>query len=1092
MAVRFDSNGMVTTINVDNPNPAPSYTNGSSTRKFVSPDLVQNYNTTDQSFTSDSEDIVDTAAGLGAIAAAAVSVATSAAGSLATARAALAAVVPNATPASQNQNAVFTDDDAAAAAQGNINSAIAGLSVSTDRNVAATGDLVNGSLSTFFPTKQQNQATSVANQAVPEIDSITQGVDVKKGTVDCFYSTTTFSLLASDVVNIDAIRIFRCTVLHPTVVRSIPQLSAIGVDRIRSNTLRSRAKNQDYTSALEIRLGESGVSNAITNLTPIDPLQNIRQGATLLSQSLSVDNQTAVPAPTGDDKTLSDLQPYLYPDPSLLNLDPSVANDLLTLRNIQIQNPKLVTAAPAAVVTGGATAVKTTGVGATAARAAQAAKGDGSNLVVAKNNSSEYREIAFISPSKLQNRIIGSNPQYVQFSFEDPTVNFGRSYKYFITTVDSNLQESVRSRVVQITIDGLRVPAAPSRVSTTVISGWVALAIQCPDQLTEKFEIYRQSTDIPEDSKLSLPIRRISGVNGYTAETGTSTIASNGFIQIGESVNALHQGGATFFDRNALQGRRYTYRVYAVDIFGNKSQASKEVTVFIPEPQSKHNALKNPTLLAEIDQVTGKVKLTFGCPDSRVVALFLERRDLTIDQPAYAPPGQPGFIKMGHGDAARGNSSFDSERLYDINTPTLWTGYFQNSGSIVFVDQACQHDRAYQYRVRGVDKFGNDTSFAFSQKLFIVNQPVLDAPVNMSGALIFSGSDILGVQLTWIDGNTNFTAEEQFGSQSALADSSVRSLFQIERRKTTELNWTPFPLTPETSYLDRVLSPKIRELPAFLPAPLEINQTYLYRAQAIQTGTFISNFGPEISVFVGFPPAAPANFRIRTADPKAQPFYVMLNWDNVSGSGPIDSWEIQRAEVNNFAAGRMNSSNPGEFKNLNFVAFKTVQAESTRFQSVTAGKVADATPNSNKGSVTMTGDNCLMDTQVQFGNTYFYRIRAHAADGEVSAWVSKGIKVTDDSFENKLNGLLSSAEKATLSTTYQPLRISGNVLAGPSATVKTTSFGLVSSGNTAVQPPAVQSSPPTATPAPQSPAPLPTSSNQSVLGGAVKPGLIGD
>jgi hypothetical protein len=187
--------------------------------------------------------------------------------------------------------------------------------------------------------------------------------------------------------------------------------------------------------------------------------------------------------------------------------------------------------------------------------------------------------------------------------------------------------------------------------------------------------------------------------------------------------------------------------------------------------------------------------------------------------------------------------------------------------------------------------------------------------------------------------------------------------------------------------------------------------------QAVQTGAFISNFSDSVQVFTGYGIAQPQNFILRTPPVYLRPFYVMLNWDVQSNSGVVDHWEIQRCAVNNIAANRLNLNNPADFANLVFTPFRTVYLESSRFSS----KVQDQANSTQITSSVIVGQNYYQDSNIDFGNTYFYRIQAVDPQGNASPWSYKGMKITSAAFEKTWMSTLTDVEKAQLAVSYTPL-----------------------------------------------------------------------
>jgi hypothetical protein len=909
---------------------------------------------------------------------------------------------------------------------------------------ATTNSVIEKSISNVLKIREQAGKQPV-NNVVPQVDHVAVEIDKTKGTVDCFFSRITFNLPRKSVESGDvcAVRIFRAVDDDPEFMKGRPPLSLYALEILSTLKRSNRSKTFDSVSKIEKRMIESKIENSLSKLNPIDPIRNVRvsvDGSTATRQLSSTTKAKA------DDVAESTISQFLIPD-AFANVDKSVINDLKSLRNIQIQNPTLRVAFESdSIIVGRKTVGAASGLGDAQASTFASVVSNVSNFVIEKNNAACFKEIAFIPPDKMTRNIIGDT---VEYTFDDESISYGKSYSYYILSVDKNMQESVRSKIVTIDVDGFRVPECPRRVNTSVQRSVVSLAMSVEDKLIEKFEIYRKETDRgfvkPEVRNLSV----ISGRSGMTLEKVARVRQQNNFIQIGESFIGS-MGSSTFFDRSAIPGMKYTYRVYSVDIFGNKSECPRELELYIPEPQLKQNELRKPTMTVEVDSKTNKMKITFSSDDSRIKSFFIERRDLTIGQLGFSIPGAPSRTIFGNPDVGRSSSRFDGPKLSDGDRSLQWNGHFENDGEeITFIDVTSQVEHTYQYRVYGVDRFGNISPYDVSRPVFVANRPMVNAPVNLSSSLVYNANgDVQGVRLTWDNGNNDVNAEERLGSRSALNDTIVRSLFQIERRRVGEERWLEFPLIEETTFFDRVQD-GTSESQLFRPEYLKLNERYIYRIEAIQSGAYISNFSSPIEVFVGSPVARPSNFKISPADTKIRPFYVTLNWDTPAESGVVDRWEIERAEVNNFAAVRLNFRDTSQLDRLDFKKFRTVFRESSRGKSFTSDdklyKAVVGIPNgvaiTNKQikldvlsdkvtvkSALTSGQHSFSDSSVRFGNTYVYRIRAVSPDNEESQWVYRGVKVADDVFEKKLSIIISDDEKIALSKNLVPLAVKNDML----------------------------------------------------------------
>lgn len=1057
MAVGSDREGMKTGLNISGgPLKVNRYTQ-TSARKFFANDQVRNNDSQNLDVTSNIEHVVNQASGLKALGMVADSAAAQARDALAAARIAISQVRPGQPKEVSNPIASISSDDVGLARQVTVDGILSRLGVSglesvPSRLTALAGSVMDNASNSFLVDRSQGHVIEPVNTIIPEMDYVAIEMQKKRGTSDCFFARLVFSVPTEQVLssNIRAFRVFRSTTLNPVFVRDIGRLSIHAVDRMMAQPNSTRSKNQDHLSSFEIRLRESGIDNAVTALFPVDPI---------LGQRTSADSSTQVVLPDplahqnqdGDARNQQDLQSFIYPD-AFLGMDRSVVKDLNTLQNIQKSNPQLMTHSPPAGINVGSSIITDNMVGPAQLRQRGQLTRQGSpNLVVDQNNKQEFREIAFLAPEKLQRKIVGN---YFEYTFDDDSVAFGRAYRYYVVTVDHNMHESPRSQFIDITVDGLRIPDPPDEASADILGNWVALTVSAADHLTEKFEIYRRESDPGIARARSATFQAASGGSGFTQERIRRVIGSNQFLQVGEVLNGIGRGGATFYDRSTIVGRRYEYRIYAVDIFGNKSEAPKEISIFVPDPVHKHVELQKPTLLAEVDAKTDQMRLTYGSDDPRIKTLILTRRDVTINQSAFVAPGSVSFIRHGRADA-RGSSRFLDVRLADTSTDTAWNGNFKNDlQEHVFIDVATQIEHSYQYKLVGIDRFGNASPAEITTPVFIVARPFIDSPVSLRSSVVTAtDGNISGVRLDWNDSNVSVSAEELVGPQisaGGVADTSVRTLFQLERRKLGEDSWKQFQLVSGTSYFDPAAAPG-RLAPSYLPPLLEMNENYIYRVQAFQTGGFISNFSSPIQIFIGSAVLAPENFRLRASDTKIRPLYSMLNWDTNDTSGVVDYWEMERAVVNNYAAARLNFRNPDDFSKLNYYPFKKVYLESNRFQSTISSlnvdlRVDPAGP--------ITGQNCFMDMSVQLGNSYFYRIRAISVDGKQSSWTYRGIKMSDDIFDHKLDSLLTNDERVLLSTNFDSVALKMDFLL-PKLEMLQSSFGFHPNGEKSSKPPSV-------------------------------------
>ena len=1031
----FDRSGEGTSINIDTDVPKRSNTTFTAARKFSLPEDTNQENR-GVTIKSNDEHFIEQAASMKGVAVAAESIAASAVLNLQAAREQLSSVQAESNRDFRSPMSSVTEFDVHTLAEVRSQNLASSLQLSIPMldTKAIADDFHKNIAQTVFRIKNDIPAPVAFNSVVPQLSSITVDMAKNRGTVDCFFSHLRFHLPLSEVWNgkIKAIRIFRSTLINPIFKRAVsPVISMRGLERLSTMKNRTRVKGADQLSSIEHRYREAGVLTSLSILNPIDPETN-RRLSTNSSDTFTDPSRNPSSVATITGRSLPNVASFLDPE-RYGHLDSSVANDLNVIRNIQNQDPASSVVNMPQMLTLNTAMASRQGL-LHPSQVTNLRLGGTSPIVVSHNNSQEFRELAVISLDKLKSNVIGDT---VEYEFIDESVGYGKGYRYYVNSIDRDMVESVRSQIVDITIEGLRIPERPKRVFSYNVSGGVSLNIIVDDQLVEKFEVFRREDVLAFAKQLRRYSLNVSDMNGFNTNSSIVNIGQNGFIKIGEGMNTSKGQGASFFDREVRPGLKYLYRIYSVDIFGNKSESPYEVSIYVPSPSAKPNELTKPTLTAEVDAKTNKAKLTFKCTDTRVKNLFLARRDLTIGQKAFTAPGQVNFIKFGSPKAGEGARHFEDVLLRGENKDTSWTGMFENNqDGVVYTDTTVHQDHIYQYSIYGVDLYGNSTPHDICKPFMIVNRAMISTPVNLEAEVVQGPNfSVGGVRLTWQEGNVDVPSEDVIGNQSSLSDSNVRTLYQIERKKVGEERWIEFPLVSELRFFDPSKSSLGLQKPEFRPELVETNQTYIYRVKAMQTGSFVSNYSDFVEIFAALQISPPSNFRVRSADAKVSPFYVVLNWDTDNQSGVVDKWEIERAEINNFAGARLNIKNPADFQKLSFKSHREVFRESSRALShgldrfISKGTAITSIRGQTNGPpvtpTIFTGQHQFQDNEVRFGNTYFYRIRAVGVDGAKSSWVYKGMKLTEDHTEKLIAQLITPAVQLSLSETFTPLVIQG-------------------------------------------------------------------
>jgi hypothetical protein len=587
-----------------------------------------------------------------------------------------------------------------------------------------------------------------------------------------------------------------------------------------------------------------------------------------------------------------------------------------------------------------------------------------------------FDEFKLVGTTPAKQRVRAQDGSYV-FSFVDPTVTYGRSYRYFVESVSADGTVSARSRIVDVAVPPVEVISAPT-ASTRSTSMSVLLSIVSTDGHTSKFEVYRRGQSAGRANV------RVIG-DSFPSDSTTFDLLSSGFALVGEVV--CSGGGGTFVDYDVLPGKTYEYRVYADNAFGTKSSGFAEASVRVGKTRAG-DQLKPPTVESSYDPLAQavNVRISNNEPGASVI---LERRDCSIGQRSFGSPSSVDDVIIGIRDAV---SLLSSPTLFSRDGS--WSGVFPAlSGTFVHVDKSTQFDRTYQYRAHCVDRFGNRSGYTQTQPLMLSSWPKIDRPVSLDVRSTVAG-ETRRIDLSWADGNVDVSPSERFGSRAALDDSSVRTLYQIERADVTDGVWRSFALVEGTSSVD---DGTFVERPRSMPDAPKLGATYRYRVAAVQTGSYYSDFCEPVQVVFKPAPTAPKSLKTQTPDVATKPFYVSVSWATPDESELIDKWEVERAGVNNLAAGKLGLNDVSSVSKLEFTRVATVSKESSRLSSFTSDRQSR-----ESSAKLLGGDRGTVDDGVESGNTYFYRVRAVSSDGALSEWSYRAVRLSSERSEKAL------------------------------------------------------------------------------------------
>lgn len=813
---------------------------------------------------------------------------------------------------------------------------------------------------------------SGTNVPRPELDVVEIANDPSYGMLDGFYARIVGSLSVGDVDRVSCMRILRAQIDTPGGNEpSAPSFSAL----IDGGTVGGSRKSPDQVYAQAQQVSQIGKGNVITDFVVSDP--NVPQ-----KNVVSKDRLRKQPDPINTNRT--------GPTPSALvsmeNVDKGVLESLaFTLNNRAIDVPSEISL-PVRIG-------RSTGI--------DILRGGSINknkVLVESNNSSDFREVGRVPVSRKISRTVGS---FIEIEFFDPSVVFGATYIYYVVMQNEQGIDSLRSRFVTVTIAKREPPATPI-VQYSVVASVPRFTFKSPSGFIDHFEVFRRG-----GARFPKRVRVIGGKNAPIT-MAAPTVTAAGFRHMGD-VGSSRDRSATFIDNLAIPGETLEYRIYSVDSFGNKSQTPFECTVRLADI-GEMLPIVIPTITAESGMGRRSVLVTVSTEDPRATSFMLKRREVGNFERAYHQPDQPERVTLGSVDAKRAGSRIGA-RL--INVDRSWTGVLKiTSGSATLTDTAVGFDRTYQYTVQTVDVRGKLSSHAHSQYVTVYDRPVIDMPTDLVGKVSTDEQGTLsGVVLTWRGGTHDMSPNDLIGDQDVLAATSVRSVYQVERREKGGSVWEVMPAVTGSEFVDPVST---AEAPVFRPSYALPLHTYDYRVIAMQSGGLISNYTEPVRVEVTPELLSPGTIWVRSTHASISPLAVIVSW-NYSGD-LVDSWEIQRAVTNKVFGSRIPSMDSDEARSLEYTDCAIVTRESSQAQPVQSEQPRQ------KESI---GNRMFADYDVDVINSYFYRIRARHNDS-ASGWSYAGIVLTDSPSERKIESATSDRDRRLLALSSDPISSIGS------------------------------------------------------------------
>jgi hypothetical protein len=811
-------------------------------------------------------------------------------------------------------------------------------------------------------TSHLGLATSMAGSSVPapkpELDSAEVFEDAG-GILDAFSVRLTVSIRSIDLSKVKYLKVMRANV-GPVPGAPRPAVSALMTNPALSG------KNLDAVLAAAKMADKVGVGNRLVTFISTDLADSGKSVSSPNAQEL----RPVVP-PTNTNKRTNTAAGLL----SIAGADRSVVENLSFYLNRQalgaVPKPPVL---PTEVVS-------RTGINVLKGNSVAAL----SSGIVQAPNAMGFSEITRVDAAGPNARTVGD---FIESYVIDRAVVYGSSFVYYVSCVGHDGSEGPRSRMVKVNV--LRnVPPDTPDVVYSIIGGHPRFTIRCRPG-TDHVEIFRSGRAV-------LDSIRLGSENSLIMQGPATKVGQYWHIS---DVGLGPDGSTSFVDTSAVPGDRLSYRIYAVDPYGMKSQTPFSCSLKMPE-DGRPIPLPVPTITAE--QVVGQpaVSVKMRVDDPRVLGFTVQRRDVTIHEKSVHQANQPEHVDLGIPRSPKSSISRQGPQLRDADWPVYVPA---SQGSASYVDTSVRIDRVYQYAIGAIDNRGNKTLLVGSPPIGVYARPVIDPPTALSSSISVVDGDPVGVVLSWTPSTNDFSPNSLIGDQDVLAATAVRSVFQVERRQVGAPFWDALPATSESWFLDKVST---EQAPPFRPAYVIPGGVYEYRVIAMQSGGLLSSRTDPIFVTVAPPPAVPSPLYVRSTPIEVIPTIVVVSWNMVSTF--VERWEVERAVTNRLYGSQISAVDIETVKRFEYRRVADLTPESSRARALTA----------DTGSLDRTifvGNRFYIDADVTPANAYFYRVRTVGRLGTISDWVYSGVVLRDVAFDRKFFSTLDDEVKVELST----------------------------------------------------------------------------
>src|SRR3990167_1205498 len=480
----------------------------------------------------------------------------------------------------------------------------------------------------------------------------------------------------------------------------------------------------------------------------------------------------------------------------------------------------------------------------------------------------KFEKIAYVDYTKFikkekQKKVFVEDANFINLSFDDRKVGYRETFEYFVTSITKSGEETHQSDIVKVLVFDSKGISPPLVTAKQINENSVLLSVNFSesDQISQ-ISVLRKSED-------EIVFKEKVIVEDFSKE----------------SVDIV--------DNDARYSKTYVYRVFLKNIDGIISNPT-EITVFSSAQKitekSRSNNLKIPIVSAVQDQNSDFIKVIIFPNDPKILYYQLERRDLTIGEKKFSVPSA---IYTNFGGIGWANNKF----FVDKN----------NLSEIVFIDNLVSTDHIYQYRILGLDIFGNSSSYAFSL-VKSEKKKSLRSPIAIQVGVLRQFP--IRIKLLWQNDNAN-------------VDKAAIS-YLVQRRKQGEVIYESFPLTKNEFLVDEALSEDIvpfseekiedtfestenvkttadnvivsKETRRSFGMPdfLKESDIYFYRIKAVLPDESESNFTEEIKVSTLSELSDPLGFKVSVENIKVRPLVAKLSWRTNPTRLRPDQWIIER------------------------------------------------------------------------------------------------------------------------------------------------------------------------------------------------------